>query len=1044
MMALLCAVVCSVSAQETTTYTFTNKSWNATCNDATAKWTSGKDGSSFTTNQGVQITKNGTGANATSPTSFSNISKIVVKYCTNKSDGAGSIIIKVGDGSEKTSSIAYESGDGRTLKTTEFNYTTTESGEVKITVDCTTNSIYIYSIAITTASTNQVATPTFSEPSGSELAKGTVVNFSCATSDVTFYYTTNGSNPTTNSTQGSSYMVNSDVTLKVIAVKEGMDASNVATATYTVAKLSPNLAFSESNVTANIGESFTPPTLSYDTNYNGTITYSSSNSAITVNPNTGEVSYDVSAAGKTTTITATASATANYNAGTASYVLNVVNPNAISGNLNNSTFGTNYNGQLPEGFTSLTGHIGDVTVIYSRGSNTDTRAYINDNEIRVYKGYELTFEAPAGYYINSLVFNANISSFSCNNGSISGTQWSTSDDLTSVTFTGSERVYLRTVTITLIPAASSVAAPTITPASGTYTEAKTVTITNNAEGATVYYTTDGSTPSASSTAYSGPFTLNKNGTYTIKAIAIDDEGSSHVSTSTITININVPAPTFTEANGTSFNEPYAIHLTAADGCNIYYAINGSPVEDGNLSSSAIAYNASTGIANLSKALTITAVAVDAGGNMSSPVTASYTYTGMVQVPYYENFDAGLGNFTVESSGTNAPEWVFRQNTSQEDIERYGEARKYAYVTGNDNKRGTARLISPMIDLTKVTTATLNFIHAGRYFDGYNNDNQSVAQTAAGKAPTHAQLFVREEGGSWTPLTIPNWFTQNAQYTRFNSGDIDLTSYKGKKIQVSFLYTADSKSTGTWNVLKFAVTGTEVEIVNMKTDGYVTYVVKNDIDWVKTLSHNNSENRNIHGYKVVEFTKETAVFVEFGTENAPNALNDKTYHEAMIPAETPIILKGTQGDHPLVIAKHDDVIAKPKGNLLKPSYNDVTATDGQVLLVFQKEAAWTAEDPYNNYAFFRLAAGRTIPDRKAYLNGADVSETLTMSSSPLNSIYLLEDLGKDFTGITEHERNAPAWDPNAPVYDLRGVRMSKGLDRLPKGIYIMGGRKIVVK
>ena len=1041
MMALLCAVVCSVSAQQTTTYTFTSKSWAATPND----WESGKDGNELTSGRGIQVTSGTSGANATSPISFSNISNIVVTYSTNASKGAGNINIQVGTNTAK--SFTVNSTGGTKDRTAEFTYNPTESGNVKITVNCTTNSIYIKSITITQASSNQVATPTFSETSGSELAKGTVVNFNCTTSGVTYHYTTDGSNPTTNSPSGSSYTVNSDVTLKVIAVKQGMVNSNVATATYTVAKLSPNLAFSESNVTANIGESFTPPTLSYDTNYDGEITYSSSNSAITVNPNTGEVSYDVSAAGKTTTITATASATANYNAGTASYVLNVVNPNAIEGNLNNSTFGTNYNGQLPEGFTSLTGHIGDVTVIYSRGSNTDTRAYINDNEIRVYKGYELTFEAPAGYYINSLVFNANISSFSCNNGSISGTQWSTSDDLTSVTFTGSERVYLRTVTITLIPAASSVAAPTITPASGTYTEAKTVTITNNAEGATVYYTTNGSTPSASSTAYSGPFTLDKNGTYTIKAIAIDDEGSSHVSTSTITININVPAPTFTEANGTSFNEPYAIHLTAADGCNIYYAINGSPVEDGNLSSSAIAYNASTGIANLSKALTITAVAVDASGNMSSPVTASYTYTGTVQVPYYENFDAGLGNFTVESSGTNAPEWVFRQNTSQADIEKYGEVRKYAYVTGNDDKRGTARLISPMIDLTNVTTATLNFIHAGRYFDGYNIDNQSVEQTAEGEAPTHAQLFVREEGGSWTQLTIPNWFTQNGQYTRFNSGDIDLTSYKGKKIQVSFLYTADSKSTGTWNVLKFAVTGTEVEIVNMKTDGYVTYVVKNDIDWVKTLSNNNSDSDkplNIHGYKVVEFTKETAVFVEFGVGNNDGAPNDKTYHEAMIPAETPIILKGTAGENPLVIAKHNDVIAKPKGNLLKPSYNDVTATAGQVLLVFQKEAAWTAEDPYNNYAFFKLAAGRTIPDRKAYLNGADVSETLTMSSSPLNSIYLLEDLGKDFTGITEHERNVPAWDPNAPVYDLRGVRMSKGLDRLPKGIYIMGGRKIVVK
>ena len=46
----------------------------------------------------------------------------------------------------------------------------------------------------------------------------------------------------------------------------------------------------------------------------------------------------------------------------------------------------------------------------------------------------------------------------------------------------------------------------------------TVTITNNTASATVYYTTDGSTPTSSSTAYSAPFTIDAD--KTIKAIAI--------------------------------------------------------------------------------------------------------------------------------------------------------------------------------------------------------------------------------------------------------------------------------------------------------------------------------------------------------------------------------------------------------------------------------------------------------------------------------------------------------------------------------------------
>ena len=893
--------------------------------------------------------------------------------------------------------------------------------------------------------------------------KETVVTFNCTTDGVTFHYTTDGSDPTASSPSATSYTVNSDVTLKVIAIKNG-ESSLVATAAYTVRKSNPNLAFSETSVTANIGETFTPPTLTYAEGYDGTITYSSSNSAITVNPTTGEVTFDASAVNKTTTITATASETTDFLSGTASYVLTVKDPNAIRGYLNNSTFGTNYNGSVSSGFNSATGMIESVEVTYSRG--TSNNAYISNSEIRIYNGNTLTFTAPEGYYIMSLVFDNSISALICDNGTISGSQWSSSDGVTSVTISKNTNsgVALKSVTITLVRAANAVAKPTITPASGTYTEAQTVTITNNAEGATIYYTTDGTTPTASSTRYARPFVLAKNGTYTIKAIAISDQGSSFVTTATITINHTVLAPVFTEANGTTFTEPYTIHLTAEEGCTIYYSTNGSPIdEDGNLNSSAIAYSAA-GIANLSKAVTITAVAVDAGGNVSETATATYKYSGSVAVPYYENFDEGLGNFTTNpsNSGTETIAWEFQVN---HDASTYGEERKYAYISGGTYNTksqyvGEDRLVSPVFDLTDYTTASMSFIHAGHWF-GTSSDGTDTGDSddAAKKACCHLQVKV--ENGSWIDISdrISNWFVQRREnghnmYDRVNSGDIDLSDYVGNKIQISFYFTSTSSQSGTWNVLKFAVTGTEpeqesYEAVNMKTDGYVTYVVQNDIDWVKTLAKNTTadgNNINIHGYKVVEFSQNTAVFVEFGCNNASTTI-DKWYSEPIIPAETPIILKGTEGDNNLVIAKTDDVIRKPEGNLLKPSYGDVTAAEGQHLLVFQKEPEWTASDPYNHYAFYKLKTGRTIPNRKAYLNGTDVQEEVSVqSSNPVNGIYLLEDLGKDSTlgtdGITDLDgRTAPAIDLNAPIYDLSGRRVN---GQLHKGIYIVNGRKVIIK
>ena len=71
-----------------------------------------------------------------------------------------------------------------------------------------------------------------------------------------------------------------------------------------------------------------------------------------------------------------------------------------------------------------------------------------------------------------------------------------------------------------------VAAPTFTPADGTsFTESISVTINYATDGASVYYTLDGSTPTSSSTPYSGSaITLTE--TTTVKAIACDSEGNS--------------------------------------------------------------------------------------------------------------------------------------------------------------------------------------------------------------------------------------------------------------------------------------------------------------------------------------------------------------------------------------------------------------------------------------------------------------------------------------------------------------------------------------
>jgi Chitobiase/beta-hexosaminidase C-terminal domain/Abnormal spindle-like microcephaly-assoc'd, ASPM-SPD-2-Hydin len=58
------------------------------------------------------------------------------------------------------------------------------------------------------------------------------------------------------------------------------------------------------------------------------------------------------------------------------------------------------------------------------------------------------------------------------------------------------------------PNSQTAATPTIQPAGGTFSSPQTVSITDSTAASTVYYTTDGSTPTSSSPVYSAPFALN--------------------------------------------------------------------------------------------------------------------------------------------------------------------------------------------------------------------------------------------------------------------------------------------------------------------------------------------------------------------------------------------------------------------------------------------------------------------------------------------------------------------------------------------------------
>ena len=61
--------------------------------------------------------------------------------------------------------------------------------------------------------------------------------------------------------------------------------------------------------------------------------------------------------------------------------------------------------------------------------------------------------------------------------------------------------------------------PTFSPGSGTYSTAQNVTISDTTSGVTIYYTTNGSTPTTPSTSCANPCGITVSTSETVKAIA---------------------------------------------------------------------------------------------------------------------------------------------------------------------------------------------------------------------------------------------------------------------------------------------------------------------------------------------------------------------------------------------------------------------------------------------------------------------------------------------------------------------------------------------
>ena len=78
----------------------------------------------------------------------------------------------------------------------------------------------------------KVKTPTFSEPPGNYPQVILPISFECATPGVSFAYTDDGSDPTSDSTSGTGRVLSGEITIKVVASKPGWSNSDIAVGVY--------------------------------------------------------------------------------------------------------------------------------------------------------------------------------------------------------------------------------------------------------------------------------------------------------------------------------------------------------------------------------------------------------------------------------------------------------------------------------------------------------------------------------------------------------------------------------------------------------------------------------------------------------------------------------------------------------------------------------------------------------------------------------------------------------------------------------------------
>lgn len=369
-------------------------------------------------------------------------------------------------------------------------------------------------VLLSTPASPTVSTPSIS-PNGGSFSGTQSVTLSSSTSGATIRYTTDGSTPTSSSgtIYSTPFNISATTTVKAIAYKASMSDSSVATASFTLNPSDttpPVISSVNSSGLSSSGATITWTTdeaSDSQVDYGTTISYGSSSSLTDTTPKV--TSHSVSLSGLS------ASTTYHYR----------VKSRDAAGNLatgTDNTFTTSATADTTNPTVSITAPSNSTTVT---GSSVTVSASASDN-IGV-AGVQFKLDGSnLGSEDTTAPYSITWDSTAASNASHSIT--AVARDAAGNSTTSS------VVSVTVDNTLPIVSDPTFSPDGGSFSTTQNVTLSTATSGATIRYTTDGSTPSDTvGTIYSIPFSLSA--TTTVKAIAYKSgETNSSVISKTFT------------------------------------------------------------------------------------------------------------------------------------------------------------------------------------------------------------------------------------------------------------------------------------------------------------------------------------------------------------------------------------------------------------------------------------------------------------------------------------------------------------------------------